>query len=107
MLIGKKQSGVTVAVVEKEYRLRWPGSLPLPREGVVMDKRTGEIFPVEPGESMADIARRRHGKESDFVMLQRNPDMKCPRCGGSGKRKAGLFSHRWKPCKCTTIPGRE
>ena len=66
-----------------------------------MDTRTGKIHDLCPGETVADLARRLNAKESDLVMLDKRPDGKCSRCGGTGRRRAGLFSRRYKPCRCT------
>ena len=49
---------------------------------------------------MADFARRLSGKVSDFVPVARQADGVCPKCKGTGARKRGLFSKRFKPCEC-------
>ncbi len=65
-----------------------------------MDTRTGQIHELG-GRTLAQLAKDEDGKESDFVPLMRLPDGTCAKCRGTGAVKAGMFSRRWKPCRCT------
>lgn len=65
-----------------------------------MDTRTGIIHDMNPGETIEQFAARLGGKPSDFMPVARHADGVCPKCKGTGKRKAGLFSRRFKPCEC-------
>ena len=66
-----------------------------------MDTRTGLIHQLVPGETLDDLARRLNAEPSDVVMLDQLPSGACRRCHGTGRMKAGLFSRRYKPCRCT------
>ncbi len=63
-----------------------------------MDTRTGQIYEAE---SAAALAKKLGTDESDIVMLDKLPSATCRHCSGTGRRKAGLFSRRYKPCRCT------
>lgn len=66
-----------------------------------MDTRTGEIHELGPGESIAALARQLGGVPKDFVPVNHLPSPVCPKCKGTGAIRKGLFSKRFKPCKCT------
>jgi hypothetical protein len=66
-----------------------------------MDTRTGQIHQLRDGETLADLERRLHAKTGDLVMLDKLPEGECRHCHGTGKRRAGMFSRRFKPCRCT------
>lgn len=63
-----------------------------------MDTRTGQIYEAE---SAAVLAKKLGCKEGDIAMLDKLPDNGCRKCHGTGKRRAGMFSRRFKPCRCT------
>lgn len=63
-----------------------------------MDTRTGKIYEAE---SAAALAKKLGADESDIVMLDKLPEAECRHCHGTGRRRAGLFSRRFKPCRCT------
>lgn len=65
-----------------------------------MDLRTGRIHELKDGETLEELARRLGGEPRDFVELKNPPAAKCPKCGGKGYRKPGLFSRRFVPCEC-------
>ena len=65
-----------------------------------MDTRTGQIHEMHAGETIESFAARLSGKPSDFVPVARQADGVCPKCKGTGARKRGLFSKRFKPCEC-------
>ena len=66
-----------------------------------MDTRTGQIYNLEEGETLKDLAAKLGGVEKDFVSLGKLPDATCPFCKGRGYRKRGILSRRYKPCDCT------
>lgn len=73
-----------------------------------MDTRTGEIHHIGPVETEAQFAQRfaelekkLNAKPGDLVPLTRLPSKDCPKCLGTGHKKRGLFSRRFKPCECT------
>jgi hypothetical protein len=68
-----------------------------------MDQRTGQIHPLN-GRTLAELAAAENGKVSDFVPVARHPDGTCRRCNGTGAVRRGLFSKRFKPCRCTKEP---
>lgn len=68
-----------------------------------MDTRTGQIHDLN-GRSLAQLAKDEGGKESDFVPIFRRPDGTCRRCNGTGSVRAGMFSRRFKPCRCVVKP---
>ena len=56
---------------------------------------------MQPGETVADLARRFGGQASDFVPVATDqPTPTCKRCQGKGYVPAGLRSKRVKPCRC-------
>lgn len=73
-----------------------------------MDTRTGEIFEGKDIEDLiqqakkADKFDRTEGQLlEDLVPLKKLPTSDCKRCKGTGRRRAGVTSKRFKPCKCT------
>lgn len=65
-----------------------------------MDTRTGQIHELRDGETIDDLAQRLGGQPKDFVPVARPADGACPKCKGTGAVRRGLFSKRFKPCKC-------
>lgn len=63
-----------------------------------MDTRTGQIYEAE---SAAALAKKLGTDEGNIVMLDKLPDGTCRRCNGTGRKRAGMFSRRHKPCRCT------
>lgn len=63
-----------------------------------MDTRTGKIYEAE---NAAALAKKLGVDESDIVMLDKLPDGTCRHCNGTGRKRAGMFSRRFKPCRCT------
>lgn len=63
-----------------------------------MDTRTGQIYEAE---SAAALAKKLSADESDIAMLDKLPEGTCRKCHGGGAVKAGMFSRRFKPCRCT------
>lgn len=63
-----------------------------------MDTRTGLIYEAE---SAAALAKKLGTDEGNIVMLDQLPSGACRRCHGTGRMKAGMFSRRYKPCRCT------
>lgn len=62
-----------------------------------MDTRTGQIYEAESAEA---LAKKLDCDESDIAMLDKLPDGKCKRCGGTGSRRT-MFSKRHTPCRRT------
>lgn len=71
-----------------------------------MDTRTGKIHELN-GRTLEQLAGDEGGKEGDFVPLLRLPDGTCAKCKGTGSVRAGLFSRRFKPCRCTKAGWRK
>jgi len=65
-----------------------------------MNTATGQIHNMNFGETLEQLAARTGGKASDFIPVARMPDANCKKCHGTGSRKAGFFSRRFKPCEC-------
>lgn len=67
-----------------------------------MNATTGNFHLTNPGESYAQMAARFNALPSDMIPVARLPDKKsgCLKCHGTGSRKAGFFSKRFKPCEC-------
>jgi len=63
-----------------------------------MDTRTGLIYEAA---SAAALAKKLGADESDIAMLDKLPEGTCRKCNGTGAVKAGMFSRRFKPCRCT------
>jgi hypothetical protein len=63
-----------------------------------MDTRTGLIYEAE---SAAALAKKLGADEGDIVMLDKLPEGTCRKCHGTGSARAGMFSRRFKPCRCT------
>ncbi len=61
-----------------------------------MDTRTGQIYEAE---SAAALAKKLGTDEGNIAMLDKLPDGKCRRCGGTGSRRT-MFSKRYTPCRC-------
>jgi hypothetical protein len=78
-----------------------------------MDSQTGTVYPLAPGETFLDLARRlapddplkrTHIEISrDLVALDKDPDEACPKCHGTGAMPRGEHSRRFKPCDCTRL----
>lgn len=66
-----------------------------------MDTRTGLIHETLPGETMEQMAVRVGARPDDMVPIASQPAPTCKKCNGTGSVKAGMFSKRWKPCRCT------
>lgn len=66
-----------------------------------MDSSTGIIHSLEQNETMPQLARRIGAKEQDMIPVFYLPKSDCTRCNGTGRRSAGMFSKRFKPCRCT------
>ena len=66
-----------------------------------MDTRTGRLYDMLPNETKAQLAGRVGVVESDLIQLDKSPNAICRKCNGTGVRKAGMFSTRFKPCDCT------
>lgn len=66
-----------------------------------MDTRTGKIYDLPEGVSIKSLAKEIGAKPSDLVPVGRRPDGTCRRCNGTGAVRRGLFSKRFKPCRCT------
>lgn len=66
-----------------------------------MDTRTGKIYELNKGEDVAKLAKKLGADEGDFVRLDKAPDETCRFCHGTGRKRAGIFSRRFKPCRCT------
>ncbi len=66
-----------------------------------MSPNTGIVYLQNPGESMFDFGQRIGEDPTKLVPLAKAPASDCRRCHGKGSVKAGLFSRRFKPCKCT------
>jgi hypothetical protein len=67
-----------------------------------MDTRTGIVHELAAGENLGSLARRVGGLESDFVPVAGKPGP-CRKCGGTGSRRRGLLSRRFKPCECIAL----
>ena len=65
-----------------------------------MDMRTGIIHELKDGETLQDLAAKLGGKPEDFTPVARPAGGVCPKCKGTGSVRRGLFSKRFKPCKC-------
>ena len=63
-----------------------------------MDTRTGLIYEAE---SAAALAKKLGTDEGNIVMLDKLPEGTCRKCLGTGSVRAGMFSRRFKPCRCT------
>lgn len=66
-----------------------------------MDTRTGLFHELQPGETLPDLQRRLNAKPGDLVEAARSADLRCPICKGVGAVRRGLFSKRFKLCRCT------
>ncbi len=73
-----------------------------------MDTRDGSMHRFRGGtednalfESQAEYLKRTNGKPSDLVPVEGEPVPDCTKCKGTGRVRKGMFSRRWKPCKCT------
>lgn len=64
-----------------------------------MDTRTGEIFPLT-AKQIREL-NEEPGNEGRFVPVNNLPNGSCQRCKGRGAVRAGMFSRRFRPCRCT------
>lgn len=63
-----------------------------------MDDRTGKFY---EGESPDAIAKQFGVPKANLVPVGNLPATACPKCGGKGSRRKGLFSRRYVACECT------
>lgn len=66
-----------------------------------MDTRTGKIYPLVDGMTLEQLSKKLNAEDGDLVMLDKLPEGTCRKCRGTGSIRAGLFSRRFKPCRCT------
>jgi hypothetical protein len=71
-----------------------------------MDTRTGQIHEMQPGENLADLAKRTGALQEDLVELKHSPKPDCPKCHGKGSvpkkgQKPRSQFKRYEPCSCT------
>ncbi len=66
-----------------------------------MNTRNGDIHPIFPHENMEQLAHALGLMVEEMVPVKHAPSSDCKKCDGTGKRRAGVNSTRFKPCECT------
>lgn len=65
-----------------------------------VDTRTGKIYEIDSIQREEELRKKLREEGGDLVLLDKMPDEKCKRCGGTGSRRT-MFSRRYTPCRCT------